>query len=46
MAQEYGAENYRNIQVYLYRSIFLNACVWLILYIPSLFIDSFYEAIG
>ena len=46
MAQEYGAGNYRNIQVYLYRSIFLNACVWLILYIPSLFIDSFYEAIG
>ena len=46
MSQEFGAENHRNIQVYLYRSIFLNTCAWLILFIPSLFIDSFYKAIG
>ena len=46
MSQEFGAENHRNIQVYLYRSIFLNTCAWLILFIPSLFIDSFYRAIG
>ena len=46
MSQEFGAKNFRDIHVYLNRSIFLNICVFIILYIPSLFISQFYEAIG
>ena len=46
MAQDFGAKNMRNMQVNLYRSIFLNCCVFIILYIPSIFIDTIYEAIG
>ena len=46
MAQEFGRNNLRGIQVYMNRSIFLNTCVFLILLIPTLFIESIYEAIG
>ena len=46
MSQEYGRNNFRAIQVYMYRSIFLNTCVFFILFIPSLFIGPFYKAIG
>ena len=46
MSQEFGRKNFRAIQVYMNRSIFLNTIVFFILFIPSLFIDQIYEAIG
>lgn len=46
MSQEYGRKNYRGMNVYLNRSLFLNTVVFFILLIPTLFIDQIYEAIG
>ena len=46
MSQEFGRKNFRAIQVYRNRSVLLNTVVFIILLIPTLFIESFYEAIG
>ena len=46
MSQEFGGKNFRAIQVYRNRSIFLNTIVFIILYIPTLFIEQIYEALG
>ena len=46
MAQEFGRNNLRLLEVYINRSIFLNTCVFIILLIPTLFIEQIYEAIG
>ena len=46
MSQEFGRGNLRSLEVYKNRSLFLNAIVFTILFIPSLFIMEIYEAIG
>ena len=46
MSQEFGRKNYRSLHVYLNRSLFLNVCLFFILFIPTLFINQIYEAIG
>ena len=44
--QSIAIENFRQLQVYLNRSIFLNTVVFCILLIPTLFIERIYLAIG
>ena len=46
MSQEFGRKNFRNLHVYRNRALFLNTCVFIILFIPTLFINQIYEAIG
>ena len=46
MSQEFGRENFRNLQIYRNRSIFLNLIVFFILLIPTLFIERIFMAIG
>ena len=46
MSQEFGRKNFRAIQVYRNRAVLLNTVLFIILLIPTLFIDSIYEAIG
>lgn len=46
MSQEFGRGNFRSLEVYKNRSLFLNTIVFIILFIPSLFIMEIYEAIG
>ena len=46
IAQSFGQKEYRMCAVYRNKSLFLTTCLFLILFIPTLFIDSIYEAIG
>jgi len=46
MSQEFGRKNYRGLNVYLNRALFLNTIVFFILLIPTLFVDQIYVAIG
>ena len=46
MSQEFGRKNFRMLHVYMNRSLFLNVCMFILLFIPTLFIQQIYEAIG
>ena len=46
MSQEFGRGNLRQIQVYRNRSLFINTVLFLVLLVPTLFIEQIYEAIG